>query len=59
MQLLAFTGVTGVQRGYVHGVEDIVIAAIIAVHINIAVLLQHLSHFFRRQRDQRIGATLA
>lgn len=59
MQLVAFAGVTGVQRGDVHRVKDIVIAAVVAVHVDIAVLLQHFRHFFGRQRQQRIGAALA
>ncbi|MNL78910.1 hypothetical protein D3C87_2054040 [compost metagenome] len=58
VQLLAVTGVTSVQGGNIHGVKHIVIAAVIAVHIDIAILLQHLCHFVGWQGDQRISAAL-
>lgn len=59
MQLVAFAGVTRIQSGNINRVKDIVAATVVAVHVDIAVLLQHVRHFVGRQGQQRVGATLA
>ena len=59
VQLVAFAGVTRIQSGNINRVKDIVAATVVAVHVDIAVLLQHVRHFVGRQGQQRVGATLA
>ncbi len=49
VQLVAFAGVTRIQRGNINRVKDIVAATVVAVHVDITVLLQHVRHFIGRQ----------
>lgn len=59
MQPVAFAGITRIQGGNINRVKDIVTATVVAVHVDIAVLLQHVRHFVGRQGQQCVGATLA
>ncbi|MNR53557.1 hypothetical protein D3C85_1735890 [compost metagenome] len=46
------------QGSNIHWIELIITAAIIAVHLDFAILFQHFSHFIRWQCQQSIGAAL-
>ncbi len=45
--------------GDVHGIEDIVVTAVVAVHINFAFVGEDAINLFIRQRLQRAGAAFA
>ena len=45
--------------GNIHGIEDIVVTAVVAVHINFAFVGEDAINLFIRQRLQRAGAAFA
>ena len=45
--------------GNIHGIEDIVVTAVVAVHINFAFVGEDAINLFIRQRLQRAGTAFA
>ena len=43
----------------VHGIEHVVAAAVITVHVDLAFFCQDAINFFIRQRSQRVGTAFA